>query len=134
MQSIGVGAGLAALAFWAFVAVAVVATYWDSIRKREAQHETLRRLIESGQPIDRELTEKLFLMGDNKRLDRDFRITALWILPVAVGLLPLALVLGLAVPQAQLPILGAAALLVIIGVGYWAASALVRRWYPPNQD
>ena len=134
MQSIGVGAGLAALAFWVFVAVVVVATYWDSIRKREAQHETLRRLIESGQPIDRELTEKLFLMGDNKRLDRDFRITALWILPVAVGLLPLALVLGLAVPQAQLPILGAAALLVIIGVGYWAASALVRRWYPPNQD
>jgi hypothetical protein len=134
MQSIGVGAGLVALAFWVFVAVVVVATYWDSIRKREAQHETLRRLIESGQPIDRELTEKLFLMGDNKRLDRDFRITALWILPVAVGLLPLALVLGLAVPQAKLPILGAAALLVIIGVGYWAASALVRRWYPPNQD
>ena len=49
---IGIGIGLAALAFWGFIAVVVAVTVWDGIRKREAQHETLRRLIKSGQPLD----------------------------------------------------------------------------------
>ena len=49
---VGIGAGLAALAFWGFIAAVVVAYYWDSIRKRDAQHETVRRALESGQQLD----------------------------------------------------------------------------------
>ena len=41
MESIGVGLG--ALGFWGFIAAVVVASYWDGIRKRESQHETIRR-------------------------------------------------------------------------------------------
>jgi hypothetical protein len=48
----GIGGGLAALAFWGFVAAVVVGGMWYAIREREAQHETLRRIIESGQPVD----------------------------------------------------------------------------------
>jgi len=134
MSVFGVGAGMAAIAFWGFVAVAVIGAYWDSIRKRDAQHETVRRLIESGQPLDKELMDKLLVLSDNKRLDRDFRITALWVLPVAVGLAVLGLILGTAIPQAKLPILGASALLACLGVGFWVASNVVRRWYPVERD
>jgi hypothetical protein len=134
MQSFGLGAGMAALAFWGFVAVAVIGAYWDSIRKREAQHETVRRLIESGQPINQELTDKLLLLSDNRRIDRDFRITALWVLPIAPGLALLGLILGTQVPEAKIPIFGAAALLACIGIGFWVASNIVRRWYPVDRD
>ena len=43
MEGISVSEGLAALGFWTFIAAIIVAGIWDGIRKREAQHETLRR-------------------------------------------------------------------------------------------
>jgi len=136
MQAVSVGAGLAALAFWGFIAAVVIAYYWDNIRKREAQHETVRRLIESGQPIDKELADKLLSMndGENKRIDRDFKVTALWVLPIAPGLALLGLILGSQIPDAKMPILGAAALLACIGIGFWVASNIVQRWFPADGD
>ena len=88
MQGFSLGAGLAALAFWGFIASVVVAGIWFDIRKREAQHETVRRLVESGQLINQELMDKLLVLSDgkSKRLDRDFKITGLIMLPVAVGI------------------------------------------------
>ena len=131
MQSIGIGAGMAAMAFWGFIATAVVAGVWDGIRKREARHETIRRLVESGQPIDKEMMEKLLLMNKSGsgRRDQEFAVTAFWILPVAVGVAVLGEILGYQVPQARLPILGAAALLACLGIGYFLASKVVKRWY-----
>lgn len=131
MDDIGLGAGLAALAFWGFVAAAVVATTWNSIRRREAQQETLRRVIESGQPIDGELLKALALAGSDadRRPDREFQVTGLWLLPVAAGLLLMALILGIAVPDARYPLLGAAALVLCLGVGYLIAARVVARWY-----
>lgn len=74
MENIGLGAGLASLAFWGFVATAVVAGVWENIRKRDAQHETVRRLLESGQPINQDLLDKLISAtgGAKRRLDRKF--------------------------------------------------------------
>jgi hypothetical protein len=136
MQGLGIGAGLAALAFWGFIATAVVAGIWDGIRKREARHETLRRLVESGQPIDKEMMDKLLLMnrGGSSRIDRDFEVTALWILPVAAGVAILGEILGHQVPEARLPILGAAALLACLGVGFLVASKIAGRWYRKESD
>jgi len=136
MQGISLGAGLAAMAFWAFIATAVVAGIWDGIRKREARHETLRRLVESGQPIDKEVMDRLLLMNreGSDRPDRDFYVTALWISPVAVGLAVLGEILGIMIPQARIPILGAAALVAILGAGYFLASRLVARWYKADGE
>ena len=55
MENIGIGAGLGAMAFWIFIAAVVVASYWDGIKKRETQHETVRRAIESGNQIDEDM-------------------------------------------------------------------------------
>lgn len=132
MQSISLGAGLAAFAFWMFIAVAVVAGIWDGIRKREARHETIRRLVESGQPIDKHVIDKLLLMNKagSDRPDRDFLVTAMWIGPVSLGVAVLAQILGMAVPEARIPLLGAAALLAVLSVGYYLASKVVAHKFP----
>lgn len=136
MDDLGLGAGIAALAFWGFVAVAVVATTWSGIRKREAQHETLRRLIESGQTIDQEIMDKLLTLGEagSGRPDRDFTVTAFWILPVSVGLAVFAPILSYLAPPALVPLLAAAALCACMGVGWLIAGRITRRWYSEAED
>ena len=136
MQEFSIGAGLAALAFWGFIATIIVAGIWLDIRKREAQHETMRRLVESGQPINQELMDKLLSLTDSSSEDHElnFRVTALWVLPVSLGLAVLGLVLGTQVPQAQTPILAAAALTACMGIGFWVASTIVRNKYPHDNN
>jgi O-antigen/teichoic acid export membrane protein len=136
MQSFSLGAGLAALAFWGFIAAVVVAGIWYDIRKREAQHETVRRLVESGQPIDAALMDKLLALGsgERERLDRTFKITGMILLPAAVGLAVFGLILGTQYPQSQLPLLGASALVGCIGIGFLAAASVAGRWYTKDQD
>lgn len=63
MQGFTLGAGLAALAFWGFIASVVVAGVWNDIRKREAQHETVRRLFESGRELDEKTLDKLLALA-----------------------------------------------------------------------
>lgn len=131
MQSFSLGAGLAALAFWGFLAAVVVAGIWYDIRKREAQQETIRRIVESGQPIDEKVMNRL-LSADkagSERLDRVFALTAMIVLPAAFGLAFLALVLGQAYAEAVLPILGAAALVACVGLGFFIAARFARRWH-----
>lgn len=130
MQEITTGAGLAALGFWSFIAVAVAIGVWDNIRKRDVQHETLRRIIESGQPIDVALTDKLMLMtGGNKDLQRDLKVGGLITLCIAPGLAVLGLVLSLTVdPDLLLIMSGVAVLVGSVAGGLLVASRFVGRW------
>jgi len=136
MQSFTVGAGLAALAFWGFIAAVVVGGIWFDIRKREAQHETVRRIIESGKPIDEALMDKLLSLGSGKsdRLDRNFKVTGLILIPVAVGLAIFGLIMGTQYPQVQLPLLGAAALVTCIGLGFLVTANIAKRWYTADSE
>ena len=136
MQSFTIGAGLASLAFWGFIASVVVAGIWFDIRKREAQHETVRRIVESGKPIDDELMDKLLSLGsgNSDRLDRAFKITGLIMLPTALGLAIFGLILGTQFPQSEIPLLGAAALVGCIGLGFMATARIAKRWYVTDQE
>jgi hypothetical protein len=136
MQEFSLGAGLAALAFWGFVAAVIVAGIWYDIRKREAQHETLRRLVESGKPLDQQLVDKLLSLSGSKaaRPDRDFQITGFILLPAAAGLAILALVLGMQFPEWQLPLLGVAALVACVGLGFLGAARMAARWHAGNDE
>ena len=121
-----VGAGIASLAFWGFMAAAVIAGVWDAARKRDAQHETLRRMIEGGKPVDERLMKRL-MVGEPKRPDRELAIAAIVLISVAVGLAVLALVLRDAYESALTPLMGVAGLVVCLAAGLWAASAYVKR-------
>ena len=124
--------GLAAFGFWLFVGAAVVSGVWDGIRKREAQHETLRRMIESGKQPDQELTDKL--LGTGKDTARDLTIAGLITFFVAPGL---ALMGYLIDEGAFMPLLGVAALVAFVGIGLLVAAQFAKRsekrdsGYPP---
>ena len=131
MEEFGIGAGLGAMAFWGFLAVAVAAAYWDGVRKRETQHETLRRTIESGQPLNQEMIEKLSTINSTSsgRVDRDFKVTAFWVLPVSAAMAVFAMVMGQVEPALQTILLGVSALLLVMGIGFLAAGKITERWY-----
>ena len=80
----GLGAGLVALAFWGFIASVVVAGIWYGIRERQAQHETLRHMIDSGKPVDKALMDKV--LGGDRQVHRDLRIGGLIVLCAAPGM------------------------------------------------
>ena len=124
-----VGDGLAALAFWAFIGAIVLGGIWYSIRSRTLQHETLRRLAESGQPLDPALRDRLLATGNDegKRLARALKIAGIIVLSVAPGLVLTGWLLsGLA--AWTLPALAGAALLCGgVGAGLLIAAGQVTK-------
>ena len=75
MSEMGLGAGLAALAFWGFLAVVVVGGMWYSIREKEVKQQTLRSIIEHSGGMTDELAEQLIAMNGNDNLDRDLKVS-----------------------------------------------------------
>ena len=126
MESVGIGAGLAAIGFWLFVAVAVVSGVWDGIKKREVTHETLRRLIESGN-ADEAVVDKI--LGSEKRIDRDLKVGGLITLSAAPGLAILGYFLSLLEAKALMPLLGVAFLTGCVGIGLLVAAKFAEREY-----
>ena len=59
MEMEGLARGLEAFGLFLFLAAVSVGGIWNRVRKREAQHETLRRMIEKGQDVDQALMDKL---------------------------------------------------------------------------
>ncbi len=126
MQAMSIGAGLAALAFWGFVTIVSVAGIWGGIRKREAQHETLRRTIESGQALDPKLAEKILSQGRD-RLDLDLKVAGLITLFIAPGIAILGWFLSFVSPEATMPLYGAAVLTGFVSAGLLLASRAIER-------
>lgn len=117
--------GLAAFGFWMFVATAVVAGVWDGIRKREAEHETLRRMIESGKQPSPEMIDKL--LGHKKEPARDLKVAGLITIFVAPGLAFLGWLLSFRSADAFFPLLGVALLVACVGIGLLTASKFLER-------
>ncbi len=136
MEHLSTGAGLGALGFWLFIASIVAVGVWDSIRKRDAQHETLRRVIAAGHPIDDALTDKLLsIIGGNKNLKRDMWFAGLVILSIAPGLALFGWLLSITLEEQLLPIMFAVALLLAcLGLGFLAVSQLIAKWDAKHSD
>jgi hypothetical protein len=117
--------GLAALGFWLFIAAAAVGGIWDGVRKREAEHETLRRIIESGKTPDQRLIDKL--LGTDKAPERDLKVAGVIVTFVAPGLAIMGWIIGRQEPDAFMPIVGAAALVGFVGIGLLAGAAYMAR-------
>ncbi len=119
----GLGQGLSALAFWGFVAAVVVAGIWYGLRERQAQYETLSRIIDSGQPIDEAVVERI--LGDGKDTEVGLKIAGLIVIFVAPGLAVLAWFVAQLSEAWLMPLLGAAALVGFIGIGLLVAARYV---------
>ncbi|MDH3861329.1 MAG: DUF6249 domain-containing protein [Gammaproteobacteria bacterium] len=117
--------GLAALGFWLFIAAAAVGGIWDGVRKREAEHETLRRIIESGKTPDQRLIDKL--LGTDKAPERDLKVAGVIVTFVAPGLAIMGWIIGRQEPDAFMPIVGAAALVGFVGIGLLVGAAYMAR-------
>ena len=117
--------GLAAFGFWLFVAAAAVGGIWDGIRKRDAEHETLRRMIESGKEPDQELVDKL--VGSRKQPARDLTVAGLIVIFVAPGLALMGWVMSLGEKDVLMPLLGVAGLVAFVGVGLLTAARFLKR-------
>ena len=121
----GLGAGIASLAFWGFIASVVVGGIWYALRERQAQYETLRSLIESGQKIDEDIVNQV--LGGSKQLDRDLRIAAYIVLATAPGVAVLAWCISLVSEPWLYPLLGVAALVAFVGLGLLVAANVAGR-------
>ena len=114
--------GLASLGFWLFIGACVLGGIWDDVRKREAQHETLRRIVESGKPIDEKLMNLVLGSTKNDRPDRDLKVAGLIVTAVAPGLLALGYFVD-AFPE----LIGVAALVGFVGLGLLVAAKVTER-------
>lgn len=120
----GLGAGLSALAFWGFLAAVVVGGIWYGLRERQAQYATLQRLIESGQPVDDEVVDKV--LGAKGDVEQGLRVAGLIALAAAPGLALLGWALGRIEEEAFMALLGVAGLVGCVSIGLLVAARMVR--------
>ena len=123
----GLGFGIAAFAFWAFIAACVVSGIWYAIREKEAQHETLRRIIESGKEFDADVIEKV--MSDGGKSETDLKVAGLITMSVAPGLALLGWVIQGASGNDQIfkILSGVGGLVFFIAMGLLFAARVVER-------
>ncbi len=117
------GQGRSALTFWGFIAAVVVAGIWYGLRERQAQYETLSRIIDSGQPIDEAVVDRI--LGGGKRTEVGLKIGGLIVIFVAPGLAMLAWFVAQLSEAWLMPLLGAAALVGFVGIGLLVAARYV---------
>jgi len=127
----GLGSGLSALAFWGFIAAVVVGGIWYSVRERQAQYETLRRIIDSGKPVDQALVDKI--LGGGHRTDRSLKIAGLIVIFVAPGMAVFGWFIGKLSAVWLFPLLGVSALLAFVGIGLLVAAKIAERSYREEQ-
>lgn len=120
----GLGAGLSALAFWGFLAAVVVGGIWYGLRERQAQYATLQRLIESGQPVDDTVVDKV--LGAKGDVEQGLRVAGLIALAAAPGLALLGWALGRIEEEAFMALLGVAGLVGCVSIGLLVAARMVR--------
>ncbi len=127
----GVAAGLGAFGFWMFIAAVVVAGIWYDARKRESQQETLRRIVESGREIDRDVLDEILDSKDKdtKDMARDLWVAGVIVAFVSPGLALLGWFLGRVDQDALNALLGVSAL-----VAFVAAGLLIAAKYVESQD
>ena len=122
-------AGLAALGFWLFLAVIVVANVLAASRKRESQQETLRRIVESGQQLDAAVIDRLLgASGGNERADQDLKVAGIIMMFVSPGLAILGWFLGRFNDKIFELMIGVALLVLIVGIGIYVAGMMTKRW------
>ncbi len=127
MQEFSTGAGLSAIGFWLFIAAVIGFGVWDGIRKRDAKHETLRRVAESGRDLDVKTIDKIMGEDKNKNAVRDLRVAGLITLFVTPGLALFGWIMSLMSEEVLYPMLGASAIVGCVTIGLFVAARYLER-------
>jgi len=130
----GLGFGIAAFAFWAFIASCVIGSIWYSIREKEAQHETLRRIIESGRDVDADVIDRV--MNDGDKSEGDLKVAGYITMSAAPGLALLGYVLEVASGNDKIftILLGVSGLVIFVSIGILVAARVVERSNAPSDE
>ena len=122
---------LGAFGFWMFLAIVVAAGIWGSNKKRESEHETLRRILESDKKLDEGVVEKVLQAGTgNEELERDLRVGGLITLGVAPGLFLFGWILSLTLEPKLFQIMaGVSVLVLFVSLGLLGAAHMVGKRY-----
>ena len=121
--------GLGSLGFWMFLAAVVVGGIWFDARKRESQQETLRRAVESGQPLDPALVDKMVNAGtSDNRTDRDLKVAGIIVMFVAPGLVIMGWGLSQFNEKMLAVMLSVAGLVAMVGIGLYVSGLLYEHW------
>ena len=125
---------IVAVAFWAFLTVCALGGMRYDLHRRRLAMDALRAAIERGQTLDPGVVQQLLAQhrgpeADGLRdLEPHLQIGGIITIASGIGVLIAAFFVGLQYPVAKLPLLGASALAVCVGLGLLlAAGALAHR-------
>jgi hypothetical protein len=131
-------AGAIGVAFWLFLAAAAVTGIITDYRRRKLALEPLRLAIERGHTLDPEVVRQL--LGSDKwaygSASPDpilLRLASIIVVSAGVGTGILALFLRPVAPVAVMPAMGAACLILCIGVGLNIAARMLARERAQNR-
>lgn len=113
---------MASVAFWAFIAVVVIANVWREVAMRRETEMTIRTVLEKGQQLDAATVDKL-LKGHPRGAGSDSLLVAGGV-TLASGLgLP---IMGYFIPGAFYPLVGVGFLVSFVGAALLLLSFAVR--------
>ncbi len=119
MENFSMGAGIASLAFWGFIAAVVIGGIWNDIRKKAEQQKTIRSIVESGQHLDEKVIESILSTGKSDPIEtgNDLKLASIIVFFVSIGLAIFGLVMGIVHSKIILPLLGVACLVFCVALG-----------------
>ncbi|MCP4271147.1 MAG: hypothetical protein GY781_04165 [Gammaproteobacteria bacterium] len=119
MENFSMGAGIASLAFWGFIAIVVIGGIWNDIRKKAEQQKTIRSIVESGQHLDEKVIESILSTGKSDPIEtgNDLKLASIIVFFVSIGLAIFGLVMGIVHSKIILPLLGVACLVFCVALG-----------------
>ncbi len=126
-------AAVAVVAFWTFIAVAAVTGITFDYRKKQLAVETLRFLIERGEKVDTAVIDRLLSSRfDSTPVDpRHLIVGGFVTFASGVGVVLLAFFLVRLVPIAFYPVLGAAMVVLCVGLGLIFSGRYLAKTRPP---
>lgn len=121
-------AHLVPIVFLVFLTICAVAGMVTDYKKRKAALEPLRAAIERGQQLDPAVIERLMTPDRAPRISPVyFKVGGIIVISAGIGLAILAVILNQVDPGVLYPALGAATLVICIGVGLMIAARIVEQ-------